>query len=178
MKFTYEPEGFKDLVVIDLITHEDARGKFTEVYNEREFTCAKIPTWFCQDNESHSKKGVLRGLHFQKSPWAQGKLVRVSMGKAQDVVVDIRPESVTFGKWYSIVLDGTNMMYVPPGFAHGFLALEDCIFHYKCTALYNKEADSGIVFDDPNLSIKWMASQFTLSPKDGALKPFKQLEIF
>jgi dTDP-4-dehydrorhamnose 3,5-epimerase len=135
----------------------DARGIFQVTYNERFFKENKLPTHFVQDNESFSVKGTLRGLHFQKAPHAQGKLVRVIQGKVQDVIVDLRQGSPTFKQWKSFIVSSQerNILFVPAGFAHGFLALEDSIFSYKCTGLYEKSAECGVRWDDPTLDIKW-----------------------
>jgi len=136
----------------------DDRGYFHETFNKGDFELYNIPTFYHQDNESHSKKGVLRGLHFQKPPYAQGKLVRVIKGRVLDVVVDLRPKSPTFKQWKGVYLDDKigNMIYVPKGFAHGFYTLEDdTIFLYKCTAPYNKAAEGGIRWDDKDLNIDW-----------------------
>lgn len=178
MKFLFPVLDFPDLVVIQLQSHPDDRGKFTEVYHQGHFATNNVPTTYYQDNESHSKKGVLRGLHFQKDPYGQGKLVRVSKGCVQDVVVDLRSDSPSFKKHFSIILDETNMMYVPPGFAHGFYALEDSIFHYKCTTPYNKDADCGIIWNDPELNIEWQipAGEVPLvSTKDQNLKTMREI---
>lgn len=171
MKF--KETEFPELVLIELETYQDDRGFFREVYKESPNRL--IPAFYVQDNESFSIKGVLRGLHFQKSPAGQGKLVRIISGRAQDIVVDLRKYSPTYGKHLSVILDGSNMMYVPPGFAHGFLALEDTYFHYKCTSLYNKEMESGIIWNDPDLNLPWLLSWATpiVSDKDQKLPKFK-----
>ena len=148
---------FPGLVELLPSKHADNRGTFMEVYNEQVCFEHYLPTKFVQDNESYSTQGVLRGLHFQKPPFAQGKLVRVIQGSVLDIVIDLRKGSPTFRKPYSVVLDGyqKNMLFVPAGFAHGFLALTDAIFHYKCTAFYHKEAECGIRWNDPILSNIW-----------------------
>ena len=130
------------LLIVKPDVFEDDRGYFFESYNRNAFLAQGIAVDFVQDNESRSKKGVLRGLHFQNPPHAQGKLVRVMRGSVLDVAVDIRKKSPTYGKWSSIMLSGQNkwMYWIPAGFAHGFLTLEDdTIFFYKCTQGYNKE---------------------------------------
>ena len=153
---------------------EDERGAFFESYNEAVFLALGLPTQFVQDNQSFSKKGVLRGLHLQHAPYAQGKLVRVITGRVLDIAVDIRPDSPTFGRHEVFDLDGTrnNMAYIPEGFAHGFVALEDTIFSYKCTHLYHKESEAGIRWDDPTLAIDWGVQEPLVSPKDLLLPSF------
>lgn len=155
----------------------DARGHFFESYREDLFTENGIPFQFVQDNQSFSTAGVLRGLHFQNAPYAQGKLVRVITGKVIDVAVDIRPDSPTFGKYEKFILDATlqNMVYIPEGFAHGFAALEDSIFSYKCTNNYNKASEGGIIWNDPELNIDWGIENPNVSEKDLELLTFKEL---
>lgn len=150
----------------------DERGYFLETFNERGFAAATgIRAEFVQDNESSSKKGVLRGLHFQLAPHAQGKLVRVARGAVIDVVVDIRPGSPTYGRHVKVRLDSATkeMFWIPPGFAHGFLALEDdTVFNYKCTAYYNPAAERTIHWNDPELGIDWGHPSPIVSAKDQA----------
>jgi len=145
-----------------------------ETYKESDFTAAGIPGPFVQDNHSRSSRGTLRGLHFQKAPYAQGKLVRVTRGAVWDVAVDLRPGSVTFGKWFGIELSETNkiLLWIPPGFAHGFVALEDNTeLQYKCTAEYHAPSDGGIRWDDPDIGIPWpdLGIPYILSEKDKKL---------
>lgn len=160
---------------------EDNRGFFLESFNKKEFEAQTgIATSFVQDNESKSSKGVLRGLHFQSGIHAQAKLVRVVKGRVLDVCVDLRPESFSFGKHFSIILDGVKkkQMYIPKGFAHGFLVLEDdTIFNYKCDAFYKKTAEKGIKFDDWILNINWNypKDELILSKKDIELPTFNSL---
>ncbi|HAR20711.1 MAG TPA: dTDP-4-dehydrorhamnose 3,5-epimerase [Cytophagales bacterium] len=156
---------------------KDERGFFLETHSIKAFTEAGLNLNFVQDNQSFSKKGVVRGLHFQKSPFAQGKLVRVITGKALDIAVDIRPESPTFGKWESFLLDSanSNIVYVPEGFAHGFAALEDCVFSYKCTNVYDKASEAGILWNDKDLAIDWQVSNPIVSEKDQMLSTFSSL---
>jgi dTDP-4-dehydrorhamnose 3,5-epimerase len=147
----------------------DARGHFFESYSEAAFKAAGLPTDFVQDNQSLSGKGILRGLHFQKPPYAQGKLVRVIKGAVLDVVVDLRSSSPTYGQHHAIELneDNKTMFWVPPGFAHGFLTLADnTIFVYKVTGLYNKESEGGLLWNDPALGINWGIENPLLSDKD------------
>jgi len=155
----------------------DARGHFFESYREDLFAQNGIPFQFVQDNQSFSTAGVLRGLHFQNSPFAQGKLVRVITGKVIDVAVDIRPHSPTFGKYEKFVLDATlqNMVFIPEGFAHGFAAFEDSIFSYKCTNNYNKASEGGIIWNDNDLNIDWGIENPNVSEKDLELPNFKDL---
>jgi dTDP-4-dehydrorhamnose 3,5-epimerase len=156
---------------------QDDRGFFFESYNEELFKKLGLPTNFVQDNQSFSIKGVVRGLHFQNAPFAQGKLVRVISGRVLDVAVDIRPESPTFGKHevFELRSDTNNMAYVPEGFAHGFVALEDSVFSYKCTNVYNKGAESGLLWNDPDLGIDWGIENPIVSEKDIILPTFKTL---
>lgn len=161
----------------------DERGWFMESFNQQCFEDAlkalnlPIPT-FVQDNHSCSQKGVLRGLHFQREPYAQGKLVRVVQGRAWDVAVDIRPESETYGEWVGVELSAENktMFWIPEGFAHGFLALEDNTqFLYKTTNYYNKESEGAIIWKDPKLKITWPmhdVREVLVSKKDLEAAPF------
>ncbi len=156
---------------------QDDRGFFFESYNEEVFEKLGLPTNFVQDNQSFSIKGVVRGLHFQNAPFAQGKLVRVISGRVLDVAVDIRPDSPTFGKHevFELRSDTNNMAYIPEGFAHGFVALEDSVFSYKCTNVYNKGAESGLLWNDPELGIDWGVENPIVSEKDVILPTFKAL---
>lgn len=155
----------------------DERGYFLESYHKEAFSENGIPFDFVQDNQSLSSAGVLRGLHFQREPHSQGKLVRVIMGKAIDVAVDLRPGSPTFGKHEKFLLDAKtqNMVYIPTGFAHGFLALEQCLFTYKCTSFYNKASEGGIIWNDPDLGIDWGIENPNISQKDLELPQFKDI---
>ncbi len=155
----------------------DERGYFLESYHKKAFSDNGIPFDFVQDNQSLSSAGVLRGLHFQRDPHAQGKLVRVIMGKAVDVAVDLRPGSPTFGKHEKFLLDAQlqNMVYIPAGFAHGFLALEQCLFTYKCTDFYNKASEGGIIWNDPDLGIDWGIENPNISQKDLELPRLKDI---
>jgi dTDP-4-dehydrorhamnose 3,5-epimerase len=146
------------LLLIELKVFEDPRGYFLESYNSETFKNSGIDDNFVQDNQSLSSKGTLRGLHFQNPPYAQAKLVRVITGSILDVVVDIRKDSTTYGKYFSIILTGENkrMLYIPEGFAHGFLALEDkTLIQYKCSNFYNKESEGGLIWNDPDINISW-----------------------
>ncbi len=159
----------KGVVVLKPKVFEDARGHFFESYNEKLFKEAGLNLNFVQDNQSLSQRGVLRGLHFQNPPHAQGKLVRVITGSVFDVAVDIRTGSPTYGQWFGQELSGKNkwMMYIPEGFAHGFATLEDnTIFAYKCTNFYNKASEDCILWNDPQLNINWNLENPLLSEKD------------
>ncbi len=168
-----------DLLIIKPDVFEDERGYFFESYNNEKFVKAGIDHKFVQDNESKSQKGVLRGLHFQNPPYAQGKLVRVMKGSVLDVAVDIRKNSPTYGQWASIKLSESNkMMYwVPPGFAHGFVTLENnTVFFYKCTNVYNKQSEGSILWNDPDLNIDWIIDNPILSEKDKVSPLFKNFQ--
>lgn len=163
------PTYLSGAVVIQPKVFEDARGYFFESYSKEVFFKNNIVTEFVQDNESLSQKGVLRGLHFQNPPHAQAKLVRVIRGSVLDVAVDIRKKSPTYGKYFSIVLSASNktMFFIPEGFAHGFLVLEDhTIFSYKCSRTYHKESEEGILWSDADLNIEWGFQNPILSEKD------------
>ena len=156
-------------MLFETISHKDDRGYFMETFNEEIRQLTNID--FIQDNESYSKYGVLRGLHFQNSPGEQSKLVRVSYGMIQDVVVDMRPGSINYGKWKSFELSSNNHynLLVPKGFAHGFLVLsKEAVVNYKVDHYYDSNLDSGVRYDDKNLDIKWKLSleDIVLSNKD------------
>ncbi len=156
------------LLIITPKVFNDERGYFFESYNDKTFKDLGLTINFVQDNESLSSKGVLRGLHFQKPPYSQGKLVRVVKGSVLDVAVDLRRSSKTFGKWHSIILNGESkqMFYIPEGFAHGFITLEDnTIFSYKCTNLYNKESEGSIRWNEPDINIEWICVNPILADK-------------
>jgi dTDP-4-dehydrorhamnose 3,5-epimerase len=171
MQVEIQKTSIEGLVEIFPRFFEDERGLFFESYNLKTFEAYGLPTNFVQDNQSFSHRGVLRGLHFQVAPFAQGKLVRVVRGRVLDVAVDLRPESATFGKYEVFELDGVrhNMAYIPEGFAHGFVALEDSIFSYKCTNLYDKASERGIRWDDEQLNIDWGIANPIVSAKDQIL---------
>lgn len=147
-----------DLLIIEPVVFEDARGYFFESYNKELFEKNGVYAEFIQDNQSLSNKGVLRGMHFQRPPFDQGKLVRVIKGAVMDVALDIRTKSPTYGKHFKIELNEHNktMLWIPSGFAHGFQTLRDnTIFSYKCTNVYNKESEGTILWNDETLAIKW-----------------------
>lgn len=157
---------------------KDSRGYFYESYNEKLFFEAGVNYRFVQDNQSFSQKGAVRGLHFQAPPFEQGKLVRVIQGKVNDVIVDIRKDSPTYGQHLSVELSAENqlMFWIPPGFAHGFETLEDnTIFLYKCTNLYDKSSEGGLLWNDPALGINWHTSEAIVSDKDQILPSLKDL---
>ncbi len=168
--------GFDGLLAMEPDIYNDSRGYFFESYNLQKFKEFGLNVNFVQDNQSFSSKHVLRGLHFQLKPHQQGKLVRAITGKVLDVVVDIRKNSPTFGKKFKYILDSkkNNFLYIPEGFAHGFLTLEDSIFFYKCTRLYHKDSDSGILWNDPDLGIDWEVKHPIVSEKDQRLQTFQE----
>jgi len=167
------------LAIIRPSVFEDSRGYFFESYNKQNFLDAGIVEEFIQSNQSLSQKGVLRGLHFQVPPFAQSKLVRVIKGSVLDVAVDIRKNSPTYGQHYSTVLSEQNkaIFYVPVGFAHGFLTLEnDTIFSYKCGNIYNKTSEQGIMWNDPELGIEWGIENPLVSAKDDLNPSLKEFD--
>lgn len=169
--------GFEGMVEVIPSIFPDDRGWFFEFIKQDALKRNGIPHVFPQENMSFSKKGVIRGLHFQTEPFAQGKLVTVIKGRVLDVVVDLRKNSSTFGQTYFCELDADrhNMLMVPEGFAHGFAALEDSIFYYKCTNVYSKINESGIVWNDPTLAIDWPVENPIVSEKDQQLPTFDAL---
>lgn len=173
--------GINGLILIQPKINLDERGHFFESYQKLKFQEIGINADFVQDNESKSQKGVLRGLHFQCYPFAQGKLVRVINGSVVDVAVDIRRSSPTYGKWFKVLLSEHNktMMWIPVGFAHGFVTLEDnTIFQYKCTNYYNKISERSIIWNDPDLNIDWDFGKPIVSEKDMKGGMFKDLDIY
>jgi dTDP-4-dehydrorhamnose 3,5-epimerase len=177
-KFNFIRTDIEGLYIIEPTVFGDERGYFMETYNLKEFQEAGLDMVFVQDNQSKSRKGVLRGLHFQyKHP--QGKLVRVTRGEVFDVAVDLRKNSKTFGKWYGVLLSEENkrQFYIPEGFAHGFLVLSDeAELVYKCTEYYHPEDEGGIIWNDPEIGIKWPLEKITeviLSEKDKRWKLLK-----
>ena len=171
MAFTFEELSIKGVYVITPQVFGDKRGYFMETYKKDQFEAAGIKGEFVQDNESSSTKGVLRGLHFQKEH-TQGKLVRVTGGRVFDVAVDVRPNSPTFGKYVSVILDSDKkqMLYIPEGFAHGFLVLSDIAeFAYKCTDFYHPGDEGGLIWNDPEIGVEWPIEEgmeLLLSDKD------------
>jgi dTDP-4-dehydrorhamnose 3,5-epimerase len=171
MQLLCTPLAIADVLLIHPRVFGDARGFFIESYKKSEFSELGLPD-FVQDNHSRSTQGVLRGLHFQKDPHQQGKLVRCVQGEIWDVAVDIRPQSATYGQWVAETLNETNyaMLYVPPGFAHGFVVLsETAEVLYKTTAEYAPKSDAGIIWNDPELAIEWPVNTPLISDKDAML---------
>ncbi|MEG0378167.1 MAG: dTDP-4-dehydrorhamnose 3,5-epimerase, partial [Eubacterium sp.] len=169
-EITITKTQIEGLVIINPAVFGDERGYFMETYNKEEFEKAGLTMNFIQDNESKSKKGVLRGLHFQRK-YSQGKLVRCTEGVVFDVGVDLRAGSKTYGKWAGVTLSAENktMFYIPEGFAHGFVVLSDeATFNYKCTNLYAPEYDGGIRWNDPDVGVEWPVEglELLLSEKD------------
>ena len=169
MPFNFQPLGIPEVILIEPRRFEDPRGFFMETYKCSDFHRNGIHEHFVQDNYSRSVKGVLRGLHFQRNPHVQGKLVQCIRGKVFDVAVDIRKGSPTYMKWISIELSEENnrLFYVPPGFAHGFIVVSDIAdVMYKCTGEYSPEDDRGIIWNDPDIQIRWPIQEPVLSEKD------------
>jgi len=182
MPFTFTNAPIEGLVIIEPRAFPDERGFFMESYKQSDFEKAGILGPFVQDNHSRSKRGVLRGLHFQRPPCAQAKLVRVSRGRAWDVAVDLREGSPTFGKYFALELSESNrlMFWIPPCFAHGFLALEDDTeLQYKCTAEYNAASDGGLRWNDPDIAIAWpdIGIAPLVSAKDAALPTLREVRL-
>ncbi len=183
-KFNFIETGIKDLYIIEPTVYGDDRGYFMETYNGEFLPFIKHldGSWadFVQDNQSRSRKGVLRGLHFQKKN-PQGKLVRVIEGEVYDVAVDLRKNSETYGKWYGVLLSAENkrQFYVPEGFAHGFLVTSEfATFVYKCTRYYDPSDEGGLLYSDPALSIEWPTDgEILLSEKDKLHPTFSELDF-
>lgn len=177
MQFESVPGLPDGLHIITPRIFSDERGYFYESYSNKTYSEAGISDHFIQDNQSYSKKGVLRGLHFQAPPHAQAKLVRVTHGAVFDVAVDLRVNSSTFGQYYGLELNDTNHLqfYIPAGFAHGYLVLSDtAVFQYKCNEYYHPATEGGIRFDDPDIHIDWPLAgmDYEISPKDLKLTSF------
>jgi len=165
------------LMIIEPQVFYDSRGFFMETFKQSDFFSIGIFDIFVQDNHSKSFKNTLRGLHFQKEPFSQGKLVRVTNGRIWDVAVDIRKGSSTYGKWQGIELSSKNhlMFWIPVGFAHGFVALEDdSELQYKCTAEYDANCECGIRWNDPDIGIEWPIEDVIISEKDSKLQSFNE----
>ncbi len=166
--------GIEGLIEIIPAMLRDDRGWFMESYNKDKFDELGLKLNFVQDNLSFSNAGVLRGIHFQNSPYEQGKLVKVIQGEVLDVAVDLRPNSPTFGQHEKVLLSAEkqNMFFIPEGFGHGFLALKDSYLFYKCTRTYHRDYDTGIAFNDPEIGIDWEHESAITSEKDKNLKSF------
>tara|TARA_B100000949_G_scaffold216102_1_gene212762 strand:+ start:37 stop:603 length:567 start_codon:yes stop_codon:yes gene_type:complete len=179
MPFTFKKLAIPDVVLIEPHSFSDDRGFFFESYKESDFLSNGINKKFVQDNFSHSVHGVIRGLHFQKAPKVQAKLVTVLKGKIFDVVVDIRKNSPTYGKWVSEILSGDThkLLYVPEGFAHGFCVMsEEADMLYKASNEYSQEDEQGIVWNDPKLNIQWPVEKPIISNKDNQLPLLENLD--
>ncbi len=180
MPFEFLPLELPGLRVIESRVFTDDRGAFLETFRRSDFARAGIAEQFVQDNYSRSSRGVLRGLHFQKDPQAQGKLVRCLQGRIFDVAVDVRAGSPTFARWVGIELSGENhlMLYLPPGFAHGFAVLSPSAdVLYKCTAEYAPDLDRGIVWNDASVGIDWPLREPILSEKDRRLPSLREADL-
>ncbi len=180
MPFEFEELNIKGIYLIKTKSFEDKRGYFIESYKESDFFKKGIKVKFKQDNISFSYKNVLRGLHFQKKPKAQAKLIRCIKGEIMDVAVDLRKDSETFGKWVSVILseENKNMLFIPEGFAHGFYVLSNlAIVLYKVSEEYSEELDGGIRWNDPDINIDWPSKSPLLSEKDKNLPFLKEIEI-
>ena len=173
-----EKTNIEDIILLTPRVYEDERGYFMESYNQKKVEIL-IKDRFVQDNESESHKNVLRGLHFQLPPHAQSKLIRVIKGSILDIAVDLRKESSTYGKYFKHILSGENkkQLYIPVGFAHGFLSLEDnTILNYKCSDYYNANAEASILWNDPDLAIDWGIDNPILAEKDRLAQNFITFE--
>lgn len=180
MPFEFEKLKLDGLVLVKPRVFRDDRGFFIESYKKRDFALAGLPGEFVQDNHSRSSKGVLRGLHYQRGAAAQGKLVRCLSGAILDVGVDLRRGSPAFGKWEAAELTAENahMLYVPPGFAHGFLVLSGTAeILYKCTAEYSPADEGGIIWNDPEIGVRWPVKDPLLSGRDAALPLLKDAKL-
>lgn len=181
MPFKFTELGLPGVMLVEIVAFGDDRGFFAETYKMSDFVKAGIDRPFVQDNYSRSVKGVLRGLHYQLDPQAQGKLVRAVEGEIFDVAVDIRKDSPTFRKWIGVVLSGPmkNMLWIPEGFAHGFVVLSDqADVMYKTTAEYAPSLDRGIIWNDAEIGVEWPVTHPVLSPKDAQLPPLSEADIF
>lgn len=170
---------FPEVLILQPNTYTDKRGYFLESFNKKVYKELGIFDEFVQDNISYSVKNTIRGLHYQVGKKSQGKLCQVIRGQILDVVVDIRPTSLTFGKHISIILDSNNkyQLWIPPGFAHGFSVLsDDVIFSYKCTNYYNKSDERSIAFNDPDINIGWMVKNPIVSEKDLNAPKFREIK--
>ena len=181
MPFIFEPQSIHDVIIIKPRIFPDDRGYFLETFKKSDFFQAGIKENFNQDNRSYSTKHVLRGLHYQVPPHAQGKIVSVISGAVWDVAVDVRKKSPTYKKWLGFELNSKeqHMLYIPPGFAHGFVTLTDNVcFSYKCTSEYNYDSEHGIRWNDPDLNIEWPVKNPLVSDKDNILPYLQNAVLF
>lgn len=179
MIMNFVKSEIEGLVIIEPKVFKDDRGYFFESYNKKRLADNGIDIDFVQDNQSLSQKGVLRGLHFQNPPYAQTKLVNVIKGSVLDIAVDIRKNSKTYGEYFAVELSEENkkILFIPEGFAHGFLALEnDTIFSYKCSNYYSKESEGSLLWNDKTLNIDWGTKKPILSEKDNIAPAFNKFE--
>lgn len=179
MPFEFQKTKLEGVVLVSPKIFPDERGAFAELFKQSDFAAAGLDANFVQINYSQSKKNVVRGLHFQMPPKAQGKLAQVSSGKAFDVAVDIRKDSTTYGQWVGVTLtsEEKNMLYIPPGFAHGFCALEENTeFVYYCTDEYSKDHERGIFWNDPAIGIDWPVENPIVSDRDTTYPMLADLE--
>lgn len=180
MPFKFHELDLPGLILVEPSIFADDRGAFAETYRFSDFEAHGIPTAFVQDNWSLSKRGVLRGMHYQNYPKAQGKLVSVSRGEIYDVVIDLRPESLSYMKWRSICLSAQNrqQLYVPRGFAHGFCVLSDeAEVTYKVTAEYEPSLEKGVAWNDPEIGVKWPTDEPILSSRDRKLPCWQEARL-
>jgi dTDP-4-dehydrorhamnose 3,5-epimerase len=178
--FAFKRLPIPEVVLIEPQVFSDKRGLFLETYKYSDFADFGVTSHFVQENHSRSVKGVLRGLHYQKNPKPQGKLVVCTKGRIYDVAVDLRKGSPSYGKWVSIDLlgDTNSMIYVPPGFAHGFVTLSDVAeVSYKCTEEYSPAEERGIIWNDPQLKISWPVDKPILSEKDDSFPPLEDADL-
>lgn len=179
MPFTFKRLALPEVILIEPKFFRDERGFFVETYKHSDFAAEGIKEYFVQDNNSRSSRDVLRGLHYQKAPKAQGKLIRCLSGSIFDVAVDIRKGSANYGQWVGIELSEQNglMLYVPPGFAHGFLVTSDnAEITYKCTEEYSPANDAGIAWNDPDINVLWPVERPVISEKDRRLPLLKNAD--
>ena len=173
------PTELPDVLILEPTVHRDERGFFLETYQAERFANAEIAAPFVQDNHSRSVRGVLRGLHAQRRT-PQGKLVRAILGEIWDVAVDIRPGSPTYARWVGVTLDAESFrqLWIPPGFLHGFCVMSEWAeIEYKCTALYDRDDEIGVVWNDADIGIAWPIANPALSPKDAALPPLAEVAL-
>ncbi len=178
-RFRFTRLEIPDVILVESRVYTDGRGYFMEIYREEDFRENGIPYRFVQDNMSYSRKGVLRGLHFQRPPAVQGKLIQVAKGRIRDVAVDLRRNSSTFGRWVMVELEEGDgrALWIPPGFAHGFYAQEDSIVLYKVTHYFVPELDAGVRWNDPDIAVEWGVEDPIISDKDMRLPLLREMEL-